>query len=127
MSLFARLAAVLSLFLATVAHAGSVTPYTADAYSQALTAGTPVLVQVHADWCPTCRAQAPVVAKLAADPKYAAFTVLVVDYDAQKDVRKQLNVPRQSTLLVFKGGAEVARATGITSADSISALLDKAL
>ena len=127
MSPFARLAAVLSMLLATVAHAGPVTPYTADAYSQALAAGTPVLVQVHADWCPTCRAQAPVVAKLAADPKYAAFTMLVVDYDAQKDVRKQLNVPRQSTLLVFKGGAEVARATGITSADAIGALLDKAL
>ncbi|MGQ3057807.1 MAG: thioredoxin family protein [Nevskia sp.] len=108
-------------------HAGSVSPYTPAAHAQVSAAGTPLLIEVHADWCPTCRAQAPVVAQLVNDPRYAAYTVLVVDYDAQKDVRAALKVSRQSTLLVFKGGHEVDRAIGITSAEDIGALLDKAL
>lgn len=130
-STLSRLLAVVALITAglfgSVANAGGIAPFTAEAYSQALQSGAPVLLQVHAEWCPTCRAQAPVVKSLANDPKYANVTVLVVDFDRQRDVRKQFNVSRQSTLVLFAGGQEVARATGITSKSDIGALLDKAL
>ncbi|WP_293003052.1 thioredoxin family protein [Nevskia sp.] len=125
--LLAVVALVAASLLGSVAHAGGIAPYTAEAYGQALQSGAPVLLQVHAEWCPTCRAQAPVVKSLVNDPKYANVTVLVVDFDRQKDVRKQFNVSRQSTLVLFAGGQEVARATGITSKGDIGALLDKAL
>ena len=127
MNLFNRFAAAALLLAAGVAHAGSISPYTAEACSAALAAGTPVVLEVHADWCPTCRAQAPVVQALVKDPKYEKFTVLVVDYDKQKDVRRQFNVARQSTLVVFSGGKEVSRSTGVTAPEAIAAEFDKAL
>ena len=57
---------------------------------------------------------------------YQDFSVLVVDYDDQGDVRKRFKVARQSTLVVFKGPKETGLATGVTEPEQISTVLDSA-
>jgi thiol-disulfide isomerase/thioredoxin len=109
------------------AFAASATPFTAPAFKAAQAAGEPVLVEVHADWCPTCKAQAPIIQRLTADPKFAKMKVFRVDFDGQKDVVKQFGANMQSTLIVFNGAAEKGRSVGDTKEASIAALLDKAL
>jgi thioredoxin 1 len=89
--------------------------------------GKPILVAVHADWCPTCRAQAPVVLELLKTPEFQGVTALRVDFDKQKDIVKTFKVQYQSTLIVFKGGKEVGRSTGDTKKDAVAALLKKSL
>jgi thiol-disulfide isomerase/thioredoxin len=89
--------------------------------------GKPVVVHVHADWCPTCRAQDPIVSALIKDTAFKNVSFLEVDFDAQKDVVKAFNVTQQSTLIVFKGGKEVGRSTGDTRKASIDSLINKAL
>jgi thiol-disulfide isomerase/thioredoxin len=92
-----------------------------------LKSGKPTLVMVHADWCPTCRAQAPIVSDLLKKPPLAVITALRVDFDGQTDVVKAFKVTTQSTLIVFKAGHEVGRSTGDTHRESIEALLKRAL
>jgi thioredoxin len=104
---------------------------TAVAFSQAAFAaaqkqGKSILIDVFAPWCPTCKAQAPILSELEKDPKFADFAVFRVDFDHQKAVLKQFGVRMQSTLIVFKGDAEKGRSVGQTSRDSIAALLTKA-
>lgn len=89
--------------------------------------GKPTLVMIHADWCPTCKAQAPIVLELLSSPEYRAMNALHVDFDQQKNVVKEFKATMQSTLIVFKGGKEVGRSTGDTRKDSIAALLKKAI
>ena len=89
--------------------------------------GKPTLVMIHADWCPTCKAQSPVVSELLSSPEYKTITALRVDFDQQKDVVKRFKATMQSTLIVFKGGKEVGRSTGDTKKDGIAALLKKAI
>lgn len=89
--------------------------------------GKPVLVTVHADWCPTCKAQEPILGELLKTPELQAITALRVDFDTQKTAVKAFKVQYQSTLIVFKDGKEVGRSTGDTKRDSIAALLKKAL
>lgn len=89
--------------------------------------GKPVLVMIHADWCPTCKAQEPILGELLKTPELQAITALRVDFDKQKAVVKGFKAQYQSTLIVFKGGKEVGRSTGDTKKDSIAALLKKAL
>lgn len=89
--------------------------------------GKSILVEVHAPWCPTCRAQAPVVNELTKKKEFQSITVLRVDFDGQKNVLKTFNVSKQSTLIAFKGSREVARSTGDTSPTSIEKLLQKAI
>ena len=119
-----------SLILSTLAmviapiHATARTTFSDAAFAQAKAAGRPIVIEFHADWCPTCRAQAPIVESFATKN---GFVVLRVDYDNQKDVRRNFGVRQQSTLIVYKGNVEVGRAVGITSANSIAALMQRAL
>lgn len=120
------LPAIASLFFAAAAWAAG-KPYDQAGFEAAQAAGKPILVEIHADWCPTCRAQEPVISELMRDAKNVDFVVLRVDFDNQKDVVKRLRTQYQSTLIVFKGKKEVARSTGETRKDAIAAQLGKAL
>lgn len=95
------------------------------AFDTARAAGRTVVVEVHADWCPTCRAQAPVLTELLAEPAFADVARITVDFDADKDILRELKVRQQSTLIVFKGETEKARAVGITDPAAIRALLEQ--
>lgn len=89
--------------------------------------GKPILLGIHADWCPTCRAQAPIISELLNTPELQGITALRVDFDKQKSVVKHFKAQYQSTLIVFKGGKEVGRSTGDTNKESIAALLKKVI
>ena len=115
---------LLSLCVAPV-FAGQWMAYTSDQFSALTKAGHTVIVDVHADWCPTCLKQQPALKQLVGQSPFQSYDVLVVNYDQQADVLKKFNVSQQSTLLVFKGDKELGRATGITEPKAISALLDK--
>ena len=109
------------------AWANAAIPFTADAFKAAQAAGSPILVEIHAVWCPTCKAQNPILDKLTADPKFKNLVVFRVDFDEMKPVVQQFGAQKQSTLIVFKGSAEQGRSVGDTKQDSIAALLDKSL
>ncbi len=96
-------------------------------FDKAKTSGKPVLVEVTAPWCPTCKAQKPILSELKAQPRFKDMAVFEVDFDSQKDALRMLNVQKQSTLIVYKGGKEVARSTGETTKAAIEGLLAKAL
>lgn len=97
------------------------------AFDAALAAGGPVLIDIFAPWCSTCRAQGAVLDDLFGSPEYAAFTVFVVDYDSEKDIMRSFGVQQRSTLIAFSGGAEVGRVIGDTRPAVIEALLAAAI
>ncbi len=101
--------------------------FTPAAFEAAEKAGKPILVDVSAPWCPTCKAQAPILDELVSEPKFKGLQVFSVDFDSQKDALRTLGVQKQSTLIVFKGATEVGRSVGDTSKPSIEALLAKGL
>jgi thiol-disulfide isomerase/thioredoxin len=108
-------------------HAAENIPYTPGAFGEAQKAGKPILVEIHADWCPTCRAQAPIISDLRKNPRFKDLVVFRVDFDGQKDVVKQFGARMQSTLIVFKGSREAGRSVGDTNGKTIETLLVKAL
>ena len=114
-----------ALLVAPAAMAGDIRDWDAAGFAAAQTAGTPVLIHVTAPWCPTCRAQKPVLEQLAADPANDDLLVFEVDFDSRKDVLRGFGVRQQSTLIAFKGATEVARSVGVTSRDGIAALVAK--
>ncbi|MCE9633815.1 MAG: thioredoxin family protein [Methylophilales bacterium] len=117
--------AVSLLFSAQLLAAGK--PFDQATFNQTQKDGKPVLVMIHADWCPTCRAQAGIVEKLAQSDEFKNIVMLRVDFDNQVDVVKSFHANRQSTLIVFKGAQEVGRSLGDTRESGIAALLKKAL
>ena len=89
--------------------------------------GKPVIVDVAATWCPTCKAQAPILAKLSSTPKFKDLLRFNIDFDTQKDLLRKFNVRVQSTMIAFKGKQEVGRSSGDTNPDSIERLLEKSV
>lgn len=116
-----------TLVLLTATALADEAPYTAAAFERLISQGQPVVVDFHADWCPTCRAQAPIVRELLTTPELKSVTVLIANYDTELALRKSLNVSKQSTLVVFRHGKDVARSTGDTSRDGLAALLRQAI
>jgi len=117
---------LVALLLSTISFAESLAFHDAKFDAQ-LKAEKSILVVVHAPWCSTCRAQAPVIKDVLENKAFQEIVVMHVDFDSQKDALKKLGVKRQSTLIVFKKGQEVGRSLGDTTAFGIESLLQKAL
>lgn len=126
-NVFAALMLVGGLSLAGPASAFDTKPYDAKAFAAAQAAGKPILLDVTATWCPTCKAQKVVLGEMARKPKFKDVVVYEVDFDSRKDVLRELNVQKQSTLISYKGAKEVGRSTGDTNADGIEDQLNKSL
>ena len=128
LSALARAALLAGLLGASsFAQALEIKPFSAAALASAQKAGQPVAVHFHAEWCPTCRKQSTVLTQLKSDKSLEAVTVLVADYDAERELRKTLKVRTQSTLVVFKGATERARVAGETDSAKLAATLRSAL
>ena len=115
------------LSVGSIAIAADNKPFEQTAFEAAQTAGKSILVEVTAPWCPVCKAQAPILSKLKAEPKFKELVGFNIDFDSQKELLKKFGVQKQSTLIVFKGKQEAGRSTGDTNADSIGALLGKSI
>jgi thiol-disulfide isomerase/thioredoxin len=101
--------------------------YSQQAFDAAHAAGKPILLHITAPWCPTCRAQKPILSKLEGTAKFKDLVAFDIDFDTSKELLRKLRVSQQSTLIVYKGKQEVGRSTGDTNAASIEALLGKTI
>lgn len=78
-----------------------------------------VLVDIAADWCPTCAKQKAILAKFQRQYPDARLTILSVDFDKQKEWVIHFKAPRQSTFVLFKGETQRWFAVAETREDVI--------
>lgn len=109
------------------APAGEILPFDEAAFAAAQQAGKPVIVAVAAPWCPICRAQKPILARLAAEARFHDLQVFTIDFDSQKALLRRFDARMQSTLIVFKGAVEAGRSVGETQPEWIEGLVERAL
>ena len=82
------------------------------------------LVDFFADWCGPCKILAPVVEKLSQDFAGKAG-VYKINTDKAQALATSLGIRGIPTLIFFKDGKEVNRVVGVTSAENLTAQLNK--
>ena len=113
--------------VATPVFAVDPQPFDNQAFAAAQKAGKPIFVAIHATWCPTCKAQKPILSELMADPKFKDLVYFTIDFDSQKDLVRRFGARMQSTLISFIGSKEQGRSVGDSNRASISDLLNMVL
>jgi thioredoxin 1 len=126
-SFLQRIFLALVFFLVISPASAANIPFEQTAFNQLLAQSKPVVLHIHADWCPTCRAQDAVLDDLLPLAEFKNLTVMRVDFDREKALLRKYKVRNQSTFIVFKNGKEVLRSTGETDSTRVAELLKAAL
>lgn len=113
--------------LASTANAGEIVPASMEAYKQASMAKKPIIMHIHASWCPVCAKQNPAIEALMKEPEFKDVVVFKIDFDTDKALVEQLGVKSQSTLIAAKGPVEIDRMVGISDQEQIRQFIRKSL
>lgn len=119
-----KLFAVFTLLFSSTLFAASIEDFSEEKFKQLQAANAPILVDVHATWCPTCKQQGKVIGAYIEEHPSSKLTVLKVDYDKQRKWVKYFKAPRQSTLVVYQGEKEVGRVIAETNQQKLFNLFD---
>lgn len=100
-------------------------PVDLDGLARLVGDGTPVLVDLWADWCGPCHAQRPAIDEIAAK-RAGQLRVATIDVDAHPSAAVTLGVRGIPTLVLFDAsGDEVWRGTGVHSAADLDAIVSR--
>ncbi|WP_262695518.1 thioredoxin family protein [Kordiimonas aquimaris] len=99
--------------------------YTPAYFERLMKDGDPILVEVYASWCPICLLQHRALEAMQSDGYKLPANAIRVNFDKNKDFLEQFEFKYTGTMVLFNKGKEVARQTGLTSADKIKAFLSE--
>lgn len=84
------------------------------------------LIDFNANWCAPCKAQEPIIKKLA-DTYQNRASIIEINIDEHRSLATKYMVQSIPTLIIFKDGKEIKRFVGLQSEATISKSLDSAL
>ena len=99
---------------------------TQDFEEQVAKASGPVLVDFWASWCGPCRMLSPIVDQLA-EELGGKVKVGKVNVDDEQALAEQFRIMTIPTLMLFKGGQQVAASVGVKSKADLLDMVNSAL
>jgi thioredoxin 1 len=91
-------------------------------FAELINSEKPVLIDFFATWCGPCQYQMPILDEVSKNVGDAA-RILKVDVDKNQELASQLGIRGVPTLMIFKDGQMLWRASGVKQTDELVGLL----
>jgi len=119
--------AVFAALASPVAQAASLVPFDAARFEEARKSGRAIVLEVTATWCGPCQRLRKTIDGLLESPELKDVVIFDADFDANKDALLKMNAHTVTTLIVYRGNAEILRSSGETEPEAVKAVLKKAI
>lgn len=86
----------------------------------------PTLVDFYAQWCGPCKMQSPIIDKIG-EKMGNQINIIKIDVDHDKELASIYQISAIPTLIIFKNGKLLWRASGLKSATEIESILREIL
>lgn len=109
-----------------VAMAAAPAEFSDTAFATAQAQGRTIVVETYAPWCLPCRIQSPILDSLRSREPFRQVLVLRIGERTPSPIWKRLRLNGFGTLVIYKGGREMARGNP-TNESAVAELLRRGL
>ena len=118
----------ISLFLLVCLSANAVekkTNFSEEVFKNAQASGKTIVVNSFEVWCGTCSKQTKILDQ--AEKEFKDIVFLSYEQSKNKDIAQKLNIKFWTTIVVYKGDAEIIRIIGQTDKETIYSAIQKGI
>lgn len=94
-----------------------------SSFSEIINDEKPVLVDFYADWCGPCKTLAPILKNAKAELG-DAVKIVKIDVDKNQPLAEKYQVRGVPTLILFKGGQQLWRQSGVVQKTELVQLIN---